>query len=300
MKVSVQLNSLRYYREDWYDDVSKECNKITGLETIKGFSDDADIVLFSGTPEPGKNTKFMQSISAGVNHLNFSKISENILISSNADGYSIPVAETVIALLLSYAKKICFSNNEIHNGIYQQLEDKDYLTLYNKKLGILGYGGIGKESAKLASAFGMKIYVYSRSYEKDVYSEYMDIKNIMENCDFVLISFPLNQYTMGIINKNMLNLFKGFAIINAGRGEIVDHDDILNHLKNHKNFYYLTDVWYNEINMTEKIPDNVLITPHMAGMSDNVMLPVQKACNNIKNYINGNPGNVVNRNDYIK
>ncbi len=298
MKVSIQLNSGKYFPDEFYNKIARICHEITGLESIKGFSDESEIVLFSGIPKPGKNTKFMQSLSAGVNHVDFTGIAKNIIISSNADGYSIMVAETAIGLLLSFAKKICYSNSEIHNGLYRKLSPENYITLHGKKLGIIGYGGIGRETARLASSFSMDIYAYSRSYRSDSYSKYMDFDEIMKSCDFVLIALPLNKYTSGIVNDKKLSMFRGKAIINVGRGDIVDHDAMITYLKNNPDKFYLTDVWWNESNFNEKIPENVIITPHIAGISDSLDIPVEKACMNIKNYISGNPLNIVKREDY--
>ncbi|MEM0140363.1 MAG: 2-hydroxyacid dehydrogenase [Ferroplasma sp.] len=298
MKVSVQLNS-QYFAEKSYNNISEICTRITGLETVDGFSDDADIILFSGVPKIGKNTKFIQSISAGVNHLNFNNIPENVIIASNADGYSESVAETAMGLLLAFARKICISNNEIHKGRYLRAKADNYLTLYGKKLGILGYGGIGRETARLAHAFGMEILAYSRSYVPDDFSRFMDIDELITSSDFLLISLPLNKFTKNMVNKTLLDQFRGFALINVGRGEIVDHDSMISYLNQNRKFFYLTDVWWNERNITEKIPDNVIITPHIAGISDNITFPLERACKNIKNYMEGHPENIVKRDDYI-
>ncbi|AAT43701.1 2-hydroxyacid dehydrogenase [Picrophilus oshimae] len=297
MKVSVQVNS--YYNNEMSKKLLELCRDITGLDAVPGFDDDAEIILFSGRPVPGKKTKFMQSLSAGVNHLDFSKIPDNIIIASNADAYSIPVAETAIGLMLAWARKICISNYNIHNNNYKRLDYKEYVSLYNKSLGILGYGGIGRRTALIAKSFGMNIYAYSRSYKNDGISSYMEPEDIMKKSDFVLISLPLTKETANSINDKMLSLFRGLAIINVGRAGVVDRNSMLNFLRNHNDKYYLTDVWWNEPIINENIPDNVIITPHSAGMSDNIYQPAVAAIENIKNYINGKPKNIVKRSDYI-
>ncbi len=297
MKVSVQING--YYNSNISGDIIRICNEITGLEAVSGFDDDAEIVLFSGQPVPGKNTRFMQSLSAGVNHIDFSKIPENIIIASNANAYSIPVAETAIGLLLAWARKICISNYNIHNNNYKRLDYNNYISVYNKSLGILGYGGIGKRTALIAHSMGMKIYAHSISYKNEDISMYIEPEDIIKKSDFLLISLPLTKETRNYIDDRLLSMFNGFAIINVGRAGVVDKNSMLNFLANHPDKYYLTDVWWNEPILNERIPDNVIITPHSAGMSDNVYDSAISACKNIVNYINGKAQNIVKRSDYI-
>ncbi len=296
MKISLQMKG-RIKKID--KNLLEKLKSIVNAEIVEGFDDDAEIVVFSGHPEPGKKTVFMQSLSAGVNHVDFSKINDKILICSNADAYSIPVAEHVFALILSHLKKICKFDYEIKNNIYKREFTE---SLYDMSIGILGYGGIGSEVARLAKAFNMKTYGFGRTVKKDNNIDYFtkDPNYIYENSDIIIISLPLNKYTVGFINKNNLNKIKGNIIVNVGRSEIVNHDDMLNYLKNNKNKFFLTDVWWNEPEINDKIPENVVITPHIAGMAKNYIdVPLIRAFNNVKNYLNGKPENIVNRNDYI-
>ncbi|MEM0132542.1 MULTISPECIES: 2-hydroxyacid dehydrogenase [unclassified Acidiplasma] len=297
MKISVQVNT-PILGNSIKEKMNEICRKITGCETVSGYSDDADIVLFIGQPKPSKKTVFMQSLSAGVNHVDFSLIPENIKMASNADAWSVPVSEHVMALLLAFTRKICQSNTELHNGIYKRLDDKSYIVLNGKTLGILGYGGIGRHVAGLANAFGMKIIAYTRTYKPDDISEFKMPDELMKLSDFVLISLPLNKYTRNFVDKSLLSKFNGYAIINVGRAEIVNHSDMIDFLNN-SSAYYLTDVWWDEPKINEKIPDNVIITPHIGGMSDNIEQQFIYACKNIKNFLNGSPKNIVRRDDYI-
>ncbi len=281
------------------NNILEKLKSIVNADIVEGFDENAEIVVFSGIPVPGKKTVFMQSLSAGVNHIDFSKIDEKIVICSNANAYSIPVAEHVFALILSHLKKICKFDNEIKNNIYKR---ESTGALYGMSVGILGYGGIGSEVAKLAKAFNMKTYGFGRTIKKDNNLDYFteDPDYIYKNSDIIVITLPLNKYTVNFINKNSLNKIKGNTIVNVGRAEIVNHDDMLNYLNQNKNKFFLTDVWWNEPEIIDKIPDNVTITPHIAGVANNYMeIPLIRAFNNVKNYLNGKPENIVNRNDYL-
>jgi phosphoglycerate dehydrogenase-like enzyme len=296
MIISLQVN---FKALNVPDSFIAEMEEKTGCRIVKGFSDDADIVVFAGKPVPGKKTVFMQSISAGVNHLDFNKIDQKIMICSNADGWSIPVAEHAFALLLAAYKNICTSNSSIRNGKYERFPGK---ALYGETIGILGYGGIGREIAIRARSFGMHTIGFGRTEkshpELDIFTK--DIEYIAKNSDIAAITLPLNNYTRGIINKDFLSMFKGDAIINVGRAEIVNMPDMINYLTENKDKCFVTDVWWGEPDIKPPIPDNVIVTPHVAGIAKNFMLaPVENAFNNVVAYLNGKPKNIVDRNDYI-
>ncbi len=295
MIISLQV---RFAGLDIPDDFIRIVEERTGCTVVRGFSDDAEIVVFAGKPEPGKKTIFMQSISAGVNHLDFNNIDKRIVISSNADAWSIPVAEHAMALILSRYKNICKSNADIRNGNYKR---EMTASLYGQTIGILGYGGIGREVAIRARAFGMRTMGFGRTEKEDpaldVFSR--DSEYVAKNSDIIVISLPLNLHTKGMVDYKFLSIFKGDTIVNVGRPEIVNRDDMIKFLKENKNKWFLTDVWWGEPDITGEIPENAILTPHVAGLARNFMqIPVEKAFENVVAYINGNPKNVVNRDDY--
>jgi lactate dehydrogenase-like 2-hydroxyacid dehydrogenase len=296
MKISLQVN---FSSMSIPDTLIKELEKQTGCEIIRGFSDDAEIVVFAGKPEVGKKTVFMQSVSAGVNHVDFRGIPENVTVCSNADAWSIPVAEHAFALLLSKYKNICKSDSLMRNGKYErELSD----SLYGKTLGIMGYGGIGREMARIARVFGMKIIGFGRTEPSDNNLDLftMDKLYIPENVDIMAITLPLNRYTKGFIDYDLLTKFKGNIILNVGRSEVVEKDGMLKYLSENPEKWFLTDVWWGEPEIEGKIPDNVIVTPHIAGLAkDYMIVPVKKAFQNVSAYLKGQPKNVVNRKDYL-
>ena len=280
------------------DNFIEDLKKRTGCSIVRGFSDDAEIVVFAGKPVPGKKTKFMQSISAGVNHLDFKNIDSKIEICSNADAWSIPVAEHAFALILAKYKNICQSDANIKNRIYKREPGN---SLYGETIGILGYGGIGREIAKRAKAFGMHTIGLGRTErtdpELDIFTK--DSEYVARNSDIVAITLPLNRYTRGMVDYNFLSMVKGDIIVNVGRSEIVDRDGMIQFLNENKNKWFLTDVWWGEPEITGSIPENVIVTPHVAGLSKNfMMVPVELAFDNVLAYLHGTPKNIVNRNDY--
>ena len=138
--------------------------------------DEAEILLVNNDNFPRKNTiKMIQTITAGVDHIDLSTIPKETLVCSNAGAYSISVAEHTFALLLSAAKDIIKRDEEMKKGIFNSLPTR---LLYGKTIGIIGYGGIGKRVAKIAKAFDMKVIAIGRNTPDSNVDEYYSLENI--------------------------------------------------------------------------------------------------------------------------
>ena len=260
-----------------------------------------------------KKLKFIQLISAGADSVPFEKIDENVVVATNAGGNAIPVAEHAMALLLTATKKIIEHDQNMKKGIWMR---KNYgETLYGKKLGIIGFGHIGKEIAKRAKAFGMKIFAINRSgktdFDVDFIGDISKLDYVLGSCDYIILALPLTKKTRGLIDKDKLKKMKRNAIlINVGRGAVIKEEDLYYHLIENPNFIAALDVWWHypkkgDNKAFQKYPfhklKNIIMTPHIAGFSKELREDIIKnALFNIIRFIKGEkPKNIVNRNDYI-
>lgn len=281
--------------------------KFFGKEDIFFYPEkvDADILLVLNDNFPyNEKVKFIQTISAGVDHIDFSRISNKTLVASNAGAYSISVAEHVFALLLSAVKNIIKKDKEMKMGIFNS---EPTTLLYNKKLGIIGYGGIGKRVAKIAKAFDMNILAIGRNAPDENVDQYLQMDKLnylIENSDFILLSIPLTKDTENLINYENLKLIKKNGIlINVSRPEIVKKDDLFKFLNERKDFLYLSDVWWDEPNVKDTNFDNTILTPHIAGGKSGEIMEIafKQAYENIKRFINNEKVlNIVKREEYKK
>jgi glycerate dehydrogenase len=242
--------------------------------------------------------KFIQVIYAGTDHIDMNRIPEGTKIASNAGAYSIPVAEHAFALLLERTKKISKFKFETSMGIFKPEETR---LLYGKRLGIIGYGGIGSKIASFAKAFGMDVSAVARGYTDHNADRFYSLENLdklLTESDIVVISIPLTKRTLNLIGEKELNLLKKDAIlINIARSEIIKKDDMINFLKRNTGVSYLSDVWWGEPELKDAGLENIVVTPHVAGgLSDDVMdLVFETAFKNIKRFIDGEPlRNLVN------
>jgi len=264
-----------------------KCKEITGLDIAESI-DEAEVVLIKGSLNHGKNTRIIQCLFAGTDFLDLSKVPPGI----TAGGYNEPVAETVFALILSLVKNICLHNSDMHNSVFKK-EKVDIL--YRKKIGIIGFGGIGKQVSKIALAFGMEVFAFTR--RSTIEPGITTVRNLMElamNVDIAVICVPLTGETRGMINESFLSSFRGNIIVNIARADIVEQDSMLKFLSENPSKYYLSDVWWNEPEIKVKPPANCIVTPHIGGMGEAFRNEsFERACYSIRKYLDGSKSNVV-------
>ena len=180
--------------------------------------------------------------------------------------------------------------------------DFNLIELDGKTLGIIGFGRIGQQTGRIASALGMKVLAYD-SVESDsgrAIGTYTDLDTLLRQSDVIALHCPLFPDTQGIINKDTISKMKdGVIILNNSRGPLVVEQDLADALNSGKVAAAGLDVV-----STEPIkPDNPLlqaknciITPHISwAPKESRQRIMDCAVANVKAYIAGAPINVVNR-----
>jgi phosphoglycerate dehydrogenase-like enzyme len=196
-----------------------------------------------------QNIQFMQLMSAGADHIPFAGLPSQITYASNAGAYALPMAEHVLALTLTLAKRICIQNQKLKTGEFDQSTRNRLLS--GKTACILGFGGIGKAAARLLCAFNMPILAINRSGSSsetvDFVGTLRDLEKVLRACDVLVVSLPLTSATRGCIGKRELEWMKPDAIlINVSRGAILDERALYDHVKIHPNFMLGIDAWWTE------------------------------------------------------
>ncbi len=286
--------------------IRKLGNEILGKENVMWYPSvaPAEILLIRDNNFPyDENVKFIQTITAGVDHIDLTSLKEGTIIASNAGAYSISVAEHAFALLLESAKKIIAKRDETVKGIFNPESTQ---MLYGKTIGIIGYGGIGSRVAEISKVFGMKVAAIGRSHRDknvDIFLGLDGINEIFKISDFIVISIPLTKLTNELITYDQLSLMrKDGIIVNVARAEIVKREDMLAHLKNNPDFSYASDVWWDEPNLKDTDLPNLVITPHIAGGRSGEIMEIayREAFNNIRNFMeNKEVKNIVKREENI-
>jgi phosphoglycerate dehydrogenase-like enzyme len=230
----------------------------------------------------GKKLKWIHSTAAGVAQLMYPELRESGIMVTNPSGvFSIPMAEHTMGMLLALAKNFpdCVRLQDQAVWSQQKLWDKPqhFTELNGKVLLIVGFGSIGRELAKRARAFDMRVWGVTRSGEGDLsHAEKIvavsQLEEVLPDADYVLIAAPETSETKRLIGAPQIARMKrGARLINVGRGSLLEERALIAALESGALGGAALDVAETEPlppeNPLWKAP-NLFITPHISAVSD--------------------------------
>lgn len=256
-----------------------------------------------------KNIKYIGVTATGYDVVDIQYAREKNIVVTNVPAYSSQsVAQMTMALILELTNKVGLYNKSVHDGEWCNTKDFCYfkspiIGLAGKTIGLIGYGGIGVATAKIAQAFGMKVLVHKRNVDRKLETDNLkfakNLDELLENSDIISLHCPATSETTGIINKENLEKMKNTAfLINTSRGKLVVEEDLKEALNNDIIAGAALDVVTVEP-MKKDNPlleaKNCIITPHIAwGSEDSKLTLVNIVVDNVKSFINGDVINQVN------
>ena len=221
-----------------YNNTAKE----NVVERLKG----ADIAITNKVVIDGDimrqlpDLKLICVAATGMNNVDLETAKELGIVVKNAVGYSTTsVAETTLASALALARNIVYFDEYFHDGRYSKADrafcyDRLTFQISGKKWGIIGLGNIGREVARLASAFGCEVRYFSTSGAKreEAYPA-VELDELLQWSDIVSVHSPLNDRTRGLVGRRELQMMKPTSlIINVARGGIIDEAALAEALDN--------------------------------------------------------------------
>ena len=285
-----------------YDDTTNEelPGRIQGADIIVTKEIPVSAEMIQRFPE---SVKLICEAGTGYNNIDLEAARKKGITVCNIPAYSTErVAHTAIMMILNLSSTMQVQMKMLANGNHDNFTKNlrvPHVEVNGKTLGIIGAGHIGKKVIKIAQALDMNILVYTRTPGEDEKGiRYVSLKELLEHSDYVSLHCPLTESTKHMINKETLKLMKPSAfIINTSRGALIDEAALIEALKNGKIAGAGLDVQETEP-PKETSPlytmENVLLTPHMGwkGLETRQRL-VSILADNIKNFLAGNPKNVV-------
>lgn len=281
-----------------YDDTPSDETVI--IERIK----DAEIItanfidITSKAIDAAPNLKYIISPAVGYDWIDAAyAASKGIKVLNCPTQNAEAVAEHALALMLAVAHRITEADADLEQGNWNQQEFLG-VELSHKKLGLVGYGKVGKLIEQKVSGLDMQVsHVNSSSSAEEVDA-------LLQESDVVCLCLSLNDTSRGMIDERRLKLLKQSAIlVNVARGALTDQAALLELLKNKAIRGAGLDVFQDEqftniapesIVEIAKLP-NVVATPHMAYNTEETMQRLgQELLANIESCLSGNPMNVVN------
>jgi len=273
----------------------------TAEEAIEFVGAGCDVLLTFRVPNdiathaPG--LKWIQLLSAGADHLPGGLLESGAISITTASGiHATPIAEYTIASMLAYAHRIHLAiraqvrREWMRSGAFMAGVDD----IRGQTLGIIGYGSIGRETARLAAAFGMKVIALKRNPSERVdpgwcpagigdpegkiptrYFGPDEREAILRESDYISVTLPLTDHTRKFIGEREFAAMKpGAYLVNIGRGKVIDEHAMATAISAKKIGGAGLDVFENEpLESSSPLWDleNVILTPHISGSNRRYM-----------------------------
>ncbi|MDC3397302.1 NAD(P)-binding domain-containing protein [Flavobacteriales bacterium] len=216
--------------------------------------------------------KFISKYGVGLDKIDLKKADELDIPVRNCTGVNqAAVAEHVLGMLFSHAKNIHASHIVTSQGGWKRPVGME---IVGKRMGIVGFGAIGKELALKSVALGMKVSVYDIKLDQDFLSDHdlnvsTSLEQMFQSCDIISLHVPLNEHTSNMITRELLfhaKTKKGLILINTARAGLVTEELIVEALEKEQIGGYLADVLDEEPMSPHCLlrgAPRVLITPHV-------------------------------------
>lgn len=266
------------------------------------------VILNAQTLDKLPNLKYIGVLATGYNVVDIQAAKAHAITVTNIPAYSTDsVAQMTFAHILNIVNRVDYYAEKNRNGRWSYNQDFCYWDsplheLAGMTMGIVGLGNIGFAVAKIAIAFGMDVFAYTSKNSADLPDgiQKTTIDGLFSVSDILSLHCPLNDKTLGMINKDSISKMKrGAILINTGRGPLVNEKDVADALKSGQLGGYGADVMCAEP-PAEDNPlfgqPNAFITPHVAWATYEARVRLMNtAIDNVKAFLDGRSQNVVNK-----
>ncbi|MDH6341932.1 D-3-phosphoglycerate dehydrogenase [Parabacteroides sp. PFB2-12] len=209
--------------------------------------------------DAAKELKIVVRAGAGFDNVDLAAATAHNVVVMNTPGQnSNAVAELVLGMLV-------YGVRNFYNGT-------SGTELKGKKLGILAYGNVGRNVARIAKGFGMEIYAYDAytpqsAIEADGVKAVASTEALFKECQIISLHIPATAETKGSINFDLMNSMpKGAIVVNTARKEVIDEAGLEKMFEERPDFKYLSDIKpANDALLNEKYPDRYFATPKKMG-----------------------------------
>lgn len=256
-----------------YDEVSEKIHQYDGVIIRSRIPLDAHFLT------KGKNLKFIARVGAGMENIDI-PIAEKLGIKliNSPEGNRDSVAEHVVGMLLVLMNRLFIASQEVKNGIWLREENRGD-ELLGKTIGLIGYGNMGKATAKRLSGFGCKVIFYDILPNiEDQYAQQVSLEELKNSAEIISLHVPLTEDTHYMIDEKFIADMKhNFYFVNTARGKNVETKYLVEALKSGKVKGACLDVLEYEKSSFENIEvenddftyllqsNKAIVTPHIAG-----------------------------------
>ncbi|MGP2490947.1 2-hydroxyacid dehydrogenase [Mesorhizobium sp. PUT5] len=241
--------------------------------------------------------RLVANAAAGFNNMNVSEMRKRNVQGTNCpDAFASDTANHAIGLLLAATRQLIEADRYVRSGAWARDGWKpggrwDGMSLTGKRLGIVGFGHIGREVAKRAEAFGLVVSHHGRKHTG--VPGWLPLDELLTQSDIVSLHCPLNEDTHHLIDAKALARMKpGSVLINVSRGPVVKMDDLVGALVSGHIGAVGLDVFEFEPEVPEALfsMPNAVLSPHMAGCTAEARRSAWELCiANVTALLDGSP-----------
>lgn len=262
--------------EDFTSSYDEVCLKIQNYD---GIIIRSRIPLDANFLNKGKNLKFIARVGAGMENIDIPVAEKlGIQLINSPEGNRDSVAEHVVGMLLILMNRLFIASQEVKNGIWLREENRGD-ELLGKTVGLIGYGNMGKATAKRLSGFGCKVIFHDILPNiSDEFATQVSLEELKEQAEVLSLHIPLTEETHYLINEKFISEMKNdFYFVNTARGKNVETKYLVEALKSGKVKGACLDVLEYEKSSFENLEsenedlqyllssEKAIITPHIAG-----------------------------------
>ncbi len=274
-------------------------------------------VIVTGMPQDvferllaGPGVRWVHSISAGVEHLPLAAMARRgILLTNSAGAYAAAMAEYALGAAMMLARGFPRWLDAQRERRWLDDDGPELRLLRGKRLGIVGYGAVGREVAARGRALGMEVWATKRtpifvtSEPLDRLLPAADLLELLAAADVVVLCASLNRSTRRLIGERELSAMKPSAcLINVARGGLIDEDALVRTLREGRLAGAVLDVTQDEPLPSDGplwTTPNLIVTPHVSGhAAESWEWAVGFLCRNLRLYLDGMPERMGNLVDY--
>ncbi|SEO76920.1 D-2-hydroxyacid dehydrogenase [Niastella yeongjuensis] len=282
----------------------------TKPEEIVDHCRDAQVVLTNKVPFSEATLaqlpqlKMIGVTATGYNIIDVVAAAKKGIVVSNVPAYgTASVAQHTIALLLELTNQVGKHAASVAAGDWAKSADFSYTVaplteLAGKTMGIVGWGNIGQQTARIAQALGMELLYYTPSKKENAFAEWAPLPELFAKADYVSLHCPLKPDNMGFVNNDLLKVMKpGACIINTSRGQLINEQHLADALNEGRIAGAALDVLSVEPPSAGNpllSAKNCILTPHIAWISKEARERVMATTvANVAGYLNNKPVHVV-------
>lgn len=262
--------------EDFTSPYDEVCAKIQNYD---GVIIRSRIPMDKNFLEHGRNLKFIARVGAGMENIDIPVAEKlGIKLINSPEGNRDSVAEHVVGMLLILMNRLFIASQEVKNGIWLREENRGD-ELLGKTVGLIGYGNMGKATAKRLSGFGCRVIFHDILPNlSDEFATQVSLEELKEKAEVVSLHIPLNEQTHYLIDEKFIAEMKNsFYFVNTARGKNVETKYLVEALKSGKVKGACLDVLEYEKASFEKLEsrnedlnfllnsEKTIVTPHIAG-----------------------------------